>query len=119
MNDCLEVADFREMSDQIVSEFDRQVASISDGSCVEFHIQARDMETQLLTIYRMVVRLARKSEDLDQIARWWKSMGDMCDDSISRLDDLEKQHPGCGASWYRDRLTDLKNKCLRLQMMHC
>jgi len=118
MNNCLDVADFREMSDQFVADFDRQVAALPDELCVPFHIQARDLETQLLTVYKMVVTLARKSTDLDQIAAWWKSMADMCDDSISRLGQLDQRHPGCGADSYRDRLVELKNKCLRLQQMH-
>ncbi len=118
MNNCLEVADFKELGSQFVGDFDRRIASIPGEMCSPFQDEARDLETQLLTVYQVIVRLARKSENLSQIAAWWKSMAELCDDAIARLGDLDQRHPGRGTDQYRDRLLDLRNKCSRLQQMH-
>jgi hypothetical protein len=118
MNNCLEVADFKELGNQFVGDFDRRIAAIPDDMRGPFHDEARYLESQLLTVYQVVVTLARKSENLSQIAAWWKSMAEICDYAIARLGDLDQCHPGCGTDQYRDRLLDLRNKCSRLQQMH-
>lgn len=118
MNRCLEESDLLEMGDQMIADFDRRIAQIPEDMCGPFHAEARDLETQLLTIYKLVVTVVRKIEDLAQVADLWSGMVKMCDHVGRRLGELVKRHPACGAEAYYDRVLDLRNKCLRLQQMH-
>ncbi len=118
MNHCLAESDFRELGDEMLSGFDQRVASIPKDLCAPFHQEARHLETELLTIYRVVALCVRKEQDLAQIAADWAFMVNICDDSAARLGRLREQHPYCGADTYYDRVLDLRNKCQRLQNLH-
>jgi len=69
-------------------------------------------------IYRVVVMRVRKETDLSCISTLWESMTLMCDEFAERLHSLTTQHPLCGAEFYYNRVSDLRNKCQRLQEMH-
>jgi hypothetical protein len=118
MNHCLAESDFRELGEGMLSGFDRRVASIPDFLCAPFHQEARQLETELLSIYRFVVLSVRKEEDLAHIAACWALMVKICDDSATRLGRLSSIHPHCRAEVYYDRVLDLRNKCQRLQNLH-
>jgi hypothetical protein len=111
-------SDLQELSNDMLEGFERRVASIPKDLCAPFHTEARELETQLLAIYKFVALTTRKEEDLNCVAKAWKLMVAMCDESAKHLNALVKQHPYCGADTYYDRVLDLRNKCLRLQQMH-
>lgn len=98
--------------------FERRVAAIPKDLCAPFHSEARQLETELLTIYKFVALATRREDDLNQVAKAWEMMVKVCDESAKRLNDLVKQHPSCGADAYCDRVLDLRNKCQRLLQMH-
>lgn len=102
----------------MLSGFDERVASIPKDLCAPFYQEARGLEIELLTIYRVVVLYVRKENDLGQIAACWALMVKICDDSAARLGRLCALHPICGAEMYYDRVLDLRNKCQRLQKLH-
>jgi hypothetical protein len=118
MQTCVEEADLREMGHTIAADFDRRIALIPEDMCLAFHTEARQLETQLLTIYQLVARVTRKVDDLDKVASLWEAVVNLCDEFAGRLGNLVKQHPDCGASSYYDRVLDLRNKCHRLHQMH-
>ena len=76
------------------------------------------LEGELLTIYKFVVKIVRREDDLDKVASWWATMVSQCDEFAKRLRDLSLAQPDCGASFFYDRVLDLRNKCQRLQKMH-
>jgi hypothetical protein len=118
MNSCLDDSDLKEMGEAIVAGFDRRIAAIPSDLCAPFYTEARGLETELLALYRVIVTLARKLDDLDAISSLWKSMAAMCDTSLVCLQKLIDRHPLCGAESFYDRVLDLRNKCVRLQKMH-
>ena len=118
MNNCLPDSDLRKLGSSMLVDFERRVASIPKDLCAPFHEEARQLETELLTIYKMVALCARKEEDLSGVSKSWGFMVQMCDESAKQLNKLVQQHPSCGADAYYDRVLDLRNKCHRLQQMH-
>ena len=118
MQTCVEEADLREMGQTIAADFDRRIALIPADMCSAFHTEARQLETQLITIYQLVARVTRKVDDLDKIASLWEAFVNLCDGFAGKLGNLVEQHPDCGASSYYDRVLDLRNKCHRLHQMH-
>ena len=118
MKECLMESDLLELSGGSLAAFDERVASIPKDLCVPFHEEARQLEAELLTVYRVVVLGTRKEENLDMVAEWWGTMVRVCDDFAGRLNRLVTEHPYCEAGQYCDRVLDLRNKCLRLQKMH-
>ncbi|MGH7952524.1 MAG: hypothetical protein ACREFE_11485, partial [Limisphaerales bacterium] len=118
MNSCFAESDLQNLGNEMLESFVRRVAAIPGNLCAPFHSEARQLETELLTIYKFVALSARRTEDLAQIAKSWGMMVKVCDESAQKLNALVQQHPYCGANSYYDRVLDLRNKCLRLQQMH-
>lgn len=102
----------------MVSDFVRRVASIPPELCAPVHEEARNLETQLVTIYQLIARLVRRAEELEHVAKLWSVMVSTCDMALSKLRELVERRPACGADTYYDRILDLRNKCQRLQEMH-
>jgi len=118
MNSCLAESDLQDLGNEMLEGFERRVAAIPNDLCAPFHSEARQLETELLTIYKFVALSTRRTEDLTQVAKAWEMMVKVCDESAKRLNTLVKHHPACGADSYYDRVLDLRNKCQRLQQMH-
>jgi hypothetical protein len=110
--------DWKALGDSSVEGFDARVACLPDNLCAPFHQEARQLDAELLTIYRMIALAVRTEENLQTIAGVWGSMVALCDNAAKSLNALAKKHPDCGADWYYDRVLDLRNKCNRLQQMH-
>ena len=118
MEACIEAADLRKIGESAVAEFDERISKIPQDLCGSFHSEAQRLETQLLTLYQMLVLFAKKADDLEKVASLWGCMVLICDGFSRKLGALANQHPYCGAESYYDRVLDLRNKCLRLQKMH-
>ena len=118
MNNCLRSSDFAELGTSAVKEFQRRVHNLSDDLCAPFHDEARCLETEILSFYKVAALHAKRADNLDQVASVWQTMARICDDAAKEIEALHKKHPECGAGSYRDKLIDLRNKCLRLQQMH-
>jgi hypothetical protein len=115
---CFSASSIEELGQSMVDGFDQRMSSIPQDLCAPFHMEARQVEAELITIYKMVVLCVRQSEDVNQIAEFWKLMISVCDTVIVRLSKLVAAHPHCGADCYYDRVLDLRNKCKRLHEMH-
>lgn len=119
MTECLGESDVKELAHAALAEFDQAAAAVPQDLCAPFNAVASRLEGQLLTIYRTVVQIVRREDDLEKIAHWWAMMVSQCDEFAKKLQDLEEAHPACGAGIFYDRVLDLRNKCHRLQEMHC
>lgn len=80
--------------------------------------QARQLETVLLTVYRVVVLCTKREDDLERVSQWWATMVQVCDDFAKTLRKLVEADPACGAELHYDRVLELRSKCLRLRKMH-
>ena len=118
MSTCIDSIGLQQIGISTLKEFDRRIANIPKNLCAPFYHEAGTLETELLTIYKVVAMGARKEQDLSVISQSWNLMVEMCDNAARRLSDLIKQHPACGADIYFDRMLDLRNKCERLKKMH-
>ena len=118
MTECLGESDVTELANSTLAEFDQEISTLAPELCVPFNQAAMRLEGELLTIYKFVVRIVRREEDLRKIASWWGTMVSQCDQFAKRLRDLSITHPQCGAGFFYDRVLDLRNKCQRLQGMH-
>ena len=118
MNECLRESDLLEVSRGSLAAFERRLATIPADLCAPFHEEARQLEAELLTVYRVVVQCTKREEDLERVSKWWETMVRVCDEFAVRLVKLAEAHPACGAEQYYDRVLELRSKCLRLQKMH-
>jgi hypothetical protein len=118
MTECLGESDVNELAQAALTDFDQEVASLSEELCVSFNQAAGQLEAGLLNLYRVVAKLVRKEDDLGRIADWWGTMVSQCDEFAKKLHDLSLAHPACGAGFYYDRVLDLRTRCKRLQQMH-
>ncbi len=117
MDLCID-STLRELGRTVMNGFEQRVASIPKEMCAPFHAEARQLEVELLSIYRMAVLCVRDEDDLSRITRTWAAMDGMCEDALLKVLKLTEAHPLCGADMYYDRILDLRNKCRRLQKMH-
>src|SRR5262245_56310021 len=118
MKECLTEPDLLELSQESLASFDQRLATIPKDLCAPFHEEARQLETELLTVYRVVVLCTKREEDLERVSRWWATMVQVCNDFAVKLNHLVQAHPACGAEHYYDRMLELRSKCFRLQKMH-
>jgi hypothetical protein len=92
--------------------------ALPEDLCAPFHDEARQLETELMFLYRATVMCVRREENMDRVASRWAEMVALCGGFLARLKQLSEKHPGCGAELYYDHVLDLSNKCQRLQEMH-
>src|SRR2546427_2738095 len=100
MTECLGESDLNLLAKSTLAEFDQEIASLEPKLCVPFNQAAMRLEGELLTIYKFVVQLVRREEDLDKVASWWATMVSQCDEFAKRLHRLSVVHPACGAEFY-------------------
>jgi hypothetical protein len=118
MKECLNDSDLLELSHGSLAAFDQRLAGIPKDLCAPFHEEARQLEAELLTVYRVVVLCTKREDDLERVSGWWATMVRVCDEFAARLSQLVAAHAHCGAGQYYDRVLELRSKCLRLQTMH-
>jgi hypothetical protein len=116
VNECLTSSDLLELSQDSLASFERRLATIPKDLCAPFYEEVRQLETELLIVYRVVVLCTKREEDLVRVSKWWETMVRV--EFAMRLSQVVNGHPGCGAERYYDRVLELRSKCLRLQKMH-
>ncbi len=118
MKECLTDSDLLELSQGSLTSFEQRLAAIPKDRAAPLPEEVRQLDTELLTVYRVVVLCTKREEDLARVSKWWETMVHVCDDFAMRLSKLVAAHPACGAEQYYDRVLELRSKCLRLQKMH-
>ena len=116
--ECISETDVQALARENLSGFDSRMKSIPEELCGAALEEARQLETELLMIYRMVALTVRKELEIEKVARLWEAMVQTCDDFSQKLTGLCQTRPKCGAELFYDKVLDLRNKCSRLQMMH-
>jgi len=118
MSDCVSESALREIGDSFLDDFEKRLPTLPSDLSAPFHDEARQLETQLMCLYRATVICVRKVEDMAIVAKRWAEMVGICDSFLEKLRKLQDQHPACGANIYYDQVFDLRSKCLRLREMH-
>ena len=115
---CFTESDVQELGRTVLAEFDRRFLALPEDLCAPFHDEARQLETELMSLYRAIVMCVRREEDINRIAARWGEMVEICGGCLTRIQKVSEKHPGCGASLYYDHVLELRSKCRRLQEMH-
>ena len=118
MSACLVDKDFEEIGRSALEAFDQDVSDLPKDLCAPFFQEANRLEGKLITMFQMVSRMARNEPELENVAKLWGAMAQLCEDAEKRVSKLSQDHPQCGADYFFDRLYQLKSKCKRLQTMH-
>ena len=58
--------------------------------------------------YALSAAMARKTEDLPEVADIWGKMSGLCDSVLQRLAGLKDKYPDCGAAELYDLVLDYK-----------
>ena len=118
MSGCLTQLDVQELGESFLHEFDIRVPELSPDLSAPFSQEARQLEAQLTTMYKMVAKMARSEEDMECVAGMWGMMVHFCDEASTRISKLSAEHANCDAAQFIDRISEMRNKCRRLQTMH-
>ena len=113
---CFSESDVKELGRAFLADHDRRLLTIPEDLCVPFHDEARQLEMELLLIYKATVLCVRREESMDVVSARWEEMVGICDESITRLRKLADKHTLCGADIYYDRVVELIIKCIRPRM---
>src|SRR5947207_15853459 len=104
MTGCFSESDVQELGRNVLADFDRRLLALPQDLCAPFHDEARQLETELLMLYKATVLCVRREPDMDRVEARWGEMVDLCGGSLTRLQQLSEKHPGCGADIYYDRV---------------
>lgn len=80
----------------------------SAEACAAFTHQVGIVEGTVIQTYGIAAALARKAEDLNDVAEIWKTMSLFCQSALEILSRLKGRYPGCGAPELHDAVLDYK-----------
>jgi hypothetical protein len=81
------------------------------GAGAAFSRQTRVVEGVVTQTYAVAASLARKAEDLEEVAEIWRRTGEFCQSALQRLAKLKEKYPHCGAPELYDLVLDFKLAC--------
>jgi hypothetical protein len=85
--------------------------AFAPGACVAFAKQVRLLEGFITQAYVVAVSIAKKADDLHEVANVWERMGMFCTSSLHTLALLKNKYPDCGTSQLYDLTLDYKLAC--------
>lgn len=81
------------------------------GACVAFTRQVRIVEGIVIQTYGVAASMAKKTEDLTEIAEIWNGMSQFCRSAMTILSGLKHKYPYCGTNELYDMVLDYKLAC--------
>ena len=81
------------------------------GAGEAFARQVRVLEGVLTQTYAVGVAIARRADDLHEVAHVWEQMGLFCMAAVQRLAQLRHKYPSCGTSQLFDLSLNYKLAC--------
>ena len=115
MKVCLDVETLVESATPQLKEIAEVAASFkdpnTDEACVAFARQVSMLEGSLKQTFRGATLLARKSGELEEIAKIWKNLIRFCTSVLTTLVALREKYPYCGTQEIYDLALDYKKAC--------
>jgi hypothetical protein len=112
MKTCLNFSDILSVSQPQITEMERIGNLYPDasapGACAAFTRQVRLVEGIVVQTYGVAAALAKKTEDLNEVADVWNKMSRFCHSALQILADLKHKYPYCGTSELYDLVLDYK-----------
>src|SRR5438132_8934348 len=101
MKACLSFDEVLELGQPPLLEMERvgdaYASADVPGACAAFSRQARRVEGVVTQTYAIAASLARKAEDLEEVAEIWRRTSEFCQAALQRLANLKDKYPHCGA----------------------
>ena len=115
MKACLSFADILGVGQPQVEEMQRIGDAFASpdlpGACEAFTRQVSIVEGVLVQSYGIAAAMARKADDLNEVAEIWSGMSRFCQSALSRLATLRLKYPYCGTPALYDKALDYKLAC--------
>src|SRR5262245_15298393 len=110
MKACLNFGDILEVGRPQVEEMQRIGDSFTiaevPGACEAFTRQVTIVEATLVNTYGIAAAMARKAEDLNDVADIWRGMSEFCRTALAKLATLKHKYPYCGTPALYDKALD-------------
>ncbi len=81
------------------------------GACEAFTRQVSIVEGILVQSYGLAAAMARKAENLSEVAEIWSEMSGFCRTALTSLANLKHKYPFCGTPALYDKALDYKLAC--------
>jgi hypothetical protein len=112
MKACLSLSDLVELGQRQTAELQRVAdmfpSAQAPGASEAFTRQVRLEQGMVEQTYALTATLARKTEDLTEVAEIWGKMSDLCDSVLQRLAVLKDKYPDSGTAELYDLVLDYK-----------
>lgn len=90
---------------------DAYASSEVPGACEAFTRQVSIVEGVMVQTYGIAAAMARKSDDLEEVAGIWSAMSRFCQSALASLATLKHKYPYCGTPALYDKVLDYKLAC--------
>lgn len=115
MKTCLGFNDILDVGRPEIEEMQRIGDAYSSaeapGACEAFTRQVRNAESVVLYTYRVAATLAKRAEELNEVAEIWSEMSSFCQSALHSLSNLKHKYPYCGTPELYDLVLDYKLAC--------
>ncbi|MCX8089484.1 MAG: hypothetical protein N3I86_00895 [Verrucomicrobiae bacterium] len=112
MNTCLSFNDILEINQPPIREMARIANQLTDSesaaACETFGRQVRLVEGIVVQTYGLAAALARKADNLNEVAEVWRKMSAFCQSALEVLAGLREKFPRCGTAELYDLVLDYK-----------
>ena len=112
MKACLSFGDVLEVGQPRIAELERVGDMYPNGesteACVAFTHQVGLVEGTVVQTYGIAAMLARRADDLNEVAEIWKTMSQFCQRALVVLSRLKDKYPYCGTPQLHDAVLDYK-----------
>lgn len=112
MKACLSFGDVVEVGQPRIAELARVGDLYPDGgsaeACAAFAHQVGLVEGTVVQTYGIAATLARRADDLGEVAEIWKTMSQFCQRALVVLSRLKGKYPHCGTAQLHDAVLDYK-----------
>lgn len=115
MKACLNFDDILEVGRPQIEEMQRIGDAYANpdvpGACEAFTRQVTIVEGVLVQSYGIAAAMARKADDLSEVAEIWSAMSSFCRSALTSLATLKNKYPYCGTPALYDKTLDYKLAC--------
>jgi hypothetical protein len=112
MKPCLSFGDVLEVGQPRIAEMERIGDMYPNGdsaeACAAFTHQVGLVEGTVVQTYGIAAVLARRADDLKEVAEIWTAMSQFCQRALVVLSRLKDKYPYCGTSQLHDAVLDYK-----------
>ncbi len=110
---CMTLRDLAEWTKEEVEQVSRAADNYKPADCESFNKQVRSLESRVTTGYKLAVRLAKQTTDLNELCEIWRAVSDLCDPILEVMKSLKDSRADCGTSSLYDLVLDYKNAAFK------